>query len=321
MDKLPIHHYLPKASRIIFGCMGLGGGWNDDPYGPDDVRAAELAVEAALEAGINFFDHADIYMKGKAERVFGQVLRSRPGLREQILIQSKGGIRLDTDPPHYDFSPAHLAATLDGTLERLGIEQLDVWLLHRPDPLMEPETLAELFSRVHAAGKVRFFGVSNMHLHHIHFLQEHLALPLIANQVEMSLHRLDWLHEGVMVANPEGKDVNFTSGTLEYCRRKGIQLQSWGSLAQGRYSGRDVSDQPEAVRQTAALVTGLAEKYETSPEAILLAFLMRHPAGIQPVIGTSNPERIAACGKATGVTLSRQDWYTLYISAYGRRLP
>lgn len=321
MKKIPIHQYLPEASQIVFGCMGLGGEWDDSPLNAEHYTEAEKAIEIALEAGINFFDHADIYTRGKAEQVFGQYLKSQPAKRDQIIIQSKAGIRLEEEPAYYDFSTEWLRARLERSLQSLNIDYLDVWLLHRPDPLMDPEELAELFTALKQEGKVRFFGLSNMHLHQIQFLQKHLSEPLIVNQVEMSLGRLDWLHEGVTVGDTRGKDVNFTSGTIEHCRDKGIQLQAWGSLAQGIFSGKDVSFASERVQKTAALVSQLGEKYECSPEGIVLAWLMRHPAHIQPMIGTTNPKRILACTEANKVNMERRDWYNLYISAYGQELP
>ena len=153
------------------------------------------------------------------------------------------------------------------------------------------------------------------------FLQAHLDAPLVANQIEISLQQLDWLDEVVMAGNPEGKDLNFSAGTLEYCRLNNVQIQSWSSLCRGLYSGKDVSSEPEHVQRTAELVAKLAAEYQVSREAIVLGFLMRYPGKIQPVIGTTNPERIASCCQADKVNLSREHWYALYVSARGQRLP
>lgn len=320
---IPLHKHGFPASRLVLGCMGLGGSWDREPYTAEHVKQAHEAVEAALSAGINMFDHANIYTKGKAEQVFGQVLKERPDLRERIIIQSKCGIRFEEAgvPGRYDFSKEHIEASVDGILSRLGIETLDILLLHRPDPLMEPEEVAEAFQRLHEAGKVRAFGVSNMSAAQIRFLQSAIRQPLIANQLEMSLLKLDWLDAGVHLNQPQGTGVSFPEGTMEYCRMERIQIQAWSPLARGLFTGGDLSGQPESVRAAAGLVSRMAEQKDVSPEAIVLAFLLRHPAGIQPVIGTVRPERIRACGEAERVTLTREEWYSLYVASRGRTMP
>ncbi|WP_374019297.1 aldo/keto reductase [Paenibacillus thiaminolyticus] len=323
MNKIPIQQRGLAASRLVLGCMGLGGGWNDEPITEQHLAAAHAAVEAALEAGINMFDHADIYTRGKAEQVFGQVLKERPELRERIVLQSKCGIRFADNgiPGRYDFSKEHILRSVDGSLQRLGVEYLDILLFHRPDPLMEPEEVAEAISALKSAGKVRAFGVSNMSAGQIRLLQAYSKEPFIVNQLEMSLAKIGWLDQGVHVNQNAAKEDIFPEGTLEYCRLENIQIQAWGPLAQGVFSGRDLSDQPASIRETAELVQAMANEKGTTPEAIILAWLMRHPAGIQPVIGTANPERIRACGEAVNITLTREEWYTLYVSSRGRALP
>ncbi|MGG4397038.1 aldo/keto reductase [Paenibacillus thiaminolyticus] len=323
MNKIPIQQRGLASSRLVLGCMGLGGGWNDEPITEQHLAAAHAAVEAALKAGINMFDHADIYTRGKAEQVFGQVLKERPELRERIVLQSKCGIRFADNgiPGRYDFSKEHILRSVDGSLQRLGVEYLDILLFHRPDPLMEPEEVAEAMSALKSAGKVRAFGVSNMSAGQIRLLQAYSKEPFIVNQLEMSLAKIGWLDQGVHVNQNAAKEDTFPEGTLEYCRLENIQIQAWGPLAQGVFSGRDLSDQPASIRETAGLVQAMANEKGTTPEAIILAWLMRHPAGIQPVIGTANPERIQACGEAVNITLTREEWYTLYVSSRGRALP
>lgn len=323
MNKIPIQQRGLAASRLVLGCMGLGGGWNDEPITEQHLAAAHAAVEAALEAGINMFDHADIYTRGKAEQVFGQVLKERPEWRERIVLQSKCGIRFADNgiPGRYDFSKEHILRSVDGSLKRLGVEYLDILLFHRPDPLMEPEEVAEAMSALKSAGKVRAFGVSNMSAGQIRLLQAYSKEPFIVNQLEMSLAKIGWLDQGVHVNQNAAKEDIFPEGTLEYCRLENIQIQAWGPLAQGVFSGRDLSDQPASIRETAELVQAMANEKGTTREAIILAWLMRHPAGIQPVIGTANPERIRACGEAANLTLTREEWYTLYVSSRGRALP
>jgi len=312
------------ASRMVMGCMGLGGGWNQNPITADDIKQAHQAVDAALSIGINMFDHADIYTFGKAETVFGQVLKERTDLRENMLLQSKCGIRFEEGPGRpgrYDFSSGYIRSSVDGILTRLGVEYIDFLLLHRPDPLMDPEEVAEVIHELKESGKVRHFGVSNMSAAQIKLLQFYSDEPLIVNQLEMSLAKLDWLETGVLVNQNESINAHFPEGTLEYCHLENIQIQAWGSLAQGLFSGRNIDGQSESVKETARLVQDMAEQKQTSPEAIQLAWLMRHPAGIQPILGTTQPERIQKCGEAMKLTLTREEWYSLYVSSRGRRLP
>ncbi len=323
MNALPLQHHGLTASRLVLGCMHLGGTWDRSAPTAEHVQRAHEVVDAALAQGINLFDHADIYTLGKSEQVFGQVLKARPGLRERILLQSKCGIRFpdESAPGRYDFSREHIVSSVEGILSRLGVESLDILLLHRPDPLMEPDEVAEAFRRLKASGKVRHFGVSNMSAGQIKLLRAAWDEPLVANQLEMSLEKLGWVESGVLVNQPPGAHVGFPEGTLEYCRLERIQLQAWGPLAQGLYSGRSLEGQPESVRETAALVGRLAEAKQTTREAIVLAWLLKHPAGIQPVIGTSNAGRLAACADASRLSLTREEWYALYVSSRGARMP
>ncbi|MEF1289041.1 aldo/keto reductase [Vibrio sp. M260118] len=323
MDQSPISKYLPNASQLVYGCMGLGGGWNDNPLQADDIRQAQSVVETALESGINVFDHADIYTFSKAEQAFGEVLKYNPSLRDSMYLQSKCGIRFEDDlgPGRYDFSAEWVTESLNGILSRLNTEKLDVFLLHRPDPLVELDELAGALNRLKQAGKFDHLGVSNMNHHQIEFLQSALDMPIVANQVEMSLAKLDWLNDGVMVGTPSQQEINFASGTLEYCRSNNVQLQAWGSLARGAFSEQGRHSDSESVRNTAEYVATLCHKYQVPSEAIVLAFLRRHPASIQPVIGTTNLERIKACAVATSISLTREEWYSLFVKARGHALP
>jgi predicted oxidoreductase len=298
--------------------MGLGGDWTPAPYGSADIDQAAAAVEAALSIGVSVFDHADIYRFGKAEQVFGEVLKRTPGLRERIEIQTKCGIRLDADHAPYDLST--IVARLDDSLVRLGVDYVDTLLLHRPDPLLEPVAVAAAVAELHAAGKIRSLGVSNMSGAQIAFLQREIDLPIVVNQLEMSLHRHDWVDSTVLVNHPDGADNTFPHGTLEYCASNGVRLQAWGALAQGRYSGATGA----AAEETAsALVQTLAEAKNTTREAIVLGWLMRHPAHIDPVLGSSDPARIRACGDAAAqaAAMTRDEWFALYLAARGRPLP
>lgn len=186
---------------------------------------------------------------------------------------------------------------------------------------MEPEEVAEAFARLKTSGKVRGFGVSNMSGGQMRFLQAALDEPLLVNQLELNLAKLDWVDAGVHVNQAAGTGGSFPDGTLEYCRSEKVQVQAWGPLARGLFTGRDLEGESESVRATAALVAEMAEAKGVSREAIVLAWLMRHPAGIQPVLGTVKPQRIADCAEALKVELTREQWYSLYVSSRGQRLP
>nr|WP_272921674.1 aldo/keto reductase [Streptomyces sp. SID1046] len=306
----------------MYGCMGLGGSWDPDPYGPADIDAAEAAVVAALDSGITTFDHADIYRHGKAEAVFGEVLARTPGLRERITLQTKCGIRLgDEDRPGmYDLRGESIARRVEESLTRLRTDVIDVLLLHRPDPLADVDETAAALTSLHRQGLVRGFGVSNMGAAQIAHLQARLDVPLVANQLEMSLHSRAWVEAGVLLNTPDSARNGFPFGTLEHCRDHGIRLQAWGALAQGRFTG--LQETP-AERATAALLTELARKKDTTPETVLLWWLMRHPAAIAPVIGSARPERIRACADAAlrEPELTHEEWYELWITARGVPLP
>lgn len=325
MKVMPIEKTGITTSRLVLGCMGFGGDWNHSPYSKEDMLNAEKAIDAALANDITMFDHADIYRRGKAEKVFGEILKSRPELRENIVLQSKCGIRFADGeiPNRYDFSKSHILDSVDGILSRLNTEYIDVLLLHRPDPLMEPEVVAEAFETLKESGKVRYFGVSNMSASQIKLLNAYCSEPMVVNQLNMSLKEIDWLEHGVLVNQKAGAGVNFPEGTMEYCRLENVQIQAWGSLANGMYSGRSIENPSEADLATIELVKRLADEKETSQEAIVLGWLMRHTAMIQPVIGTTNPERIAKCKDAIrqAELMTREEWYTLYTASRGNRLP
>ena len=310
--------------RLIYGCMSLGGAANGGAVTKRDVADAEASVDAALAIGITMFDHADVYGRGKAEEVFGRIVRSRPGLRERIIIQSKCGVRLDEGSVavQYDLSKDWILRAVDDSLRRLAVEYLDILLLHRPDPLMRQEEVAEAFAALAQSGKVRSFGVSNMSAAQMRGLQRHLPDPLVACQLEMSLGKRDWIERDLLV-NDERPSVGFPDGTLEYCREHGVRLQAWAPLARGTYSGAPSEGATEAQRRTTAIVEAMAESRGTSKEAIVLAWLLRHPADVQAVIGTAVPSRILACADAVrqAELMTRSEWYALLTSARGASPP
>ncbi|MFF1883305.1 aldo/keto reductase family oxidoreductase [Pseudarthrobacter sp. NPDC058196] len=311
--------------ELIYGCMGLGGSWSDEPHEAKHVDQAAAAVQAAVDAGITLFDHADIYRSGKSEAVFGEVLAATPGLRERIRLQTKCGIRLNERglQTYYDLSRAGILERVNGSLERLRTDFVDILLLHRPDPLADPAEVASAVGQLMAEGKVRQLGVSNMSAAQIGALQDRLETPVVANQLEMSLLKRAWLESQVLVNHPEHLDYSFPHGTLEYCARNNITLQAYGSLARGAYTGAELESPTSAEAATAELVAELAGEYGSTGEAVLLGWLMKHPAGIAPVIGTANPERILACADAERVAaaMTRTDWYRLWVTARGSNIP
>lgn len=326
MELLPLTHTDLRVSRLIAGCMGLGGGWaRDTLLTAAHERQAAAFVDAALELGINFFDHADIYARGRAEEVFGRLLRQRPSLRDQIVLQSKVGICWADEPQgtpqRFDFSYEHIVGAVDGILQRLQTSHLDILLLHRPDPLMEGEEVARAFARLKKEGKVRYFGVSNQNRHTMAYLQHFLPDPLIANQLEMNL-----LHHGFAEATisfnqaapgyPDGWE-----GVLEYCRLHGVSLQAWSPLARGVLSGGEQRGASACVARTAQLVREYADEYGVGTEAVVLAWLMRHPAGIMPVLGSTRPERLRACAESLSLEMPRVVWYRLFEAARGAAMP
>ncbi|GAA3283118.1 oxidoreductase [Paenarthrobacter aurescens] len=305
--------------------MGLGGPWDGTSYGAAEIDHAAAVIEAAQGIGVELFDHADIYRSGKSEAVFGEVLARSQGLREKILLQTKCGIRLGERglETHYDLSRDAILERVNQSLKRLQTDYVDVLLLHRPDPLLDPREVADAVGKLMAEGKVRQLGVSNMSAAQIEYLQNQLETPIVANQLEMSLLRRDWLESTVLVNHAEGLEYSFPHGTLEHCMTQGIELQAYGSLAQGRYTGANPEELSPAEAATAAMLEQLAAEKDTTPESVLLGWLMKHPARISPVIGTTNGKRIKACADAASVaaTMTRAQWYGLWVAARGNNIP
>lgn len=324
MNKYLIPHTDLEVSKIIYGCMGIGGSWDDDPLSEDVISNAIDSVSTALEYGITIFDHADIYAKGKSELVFGKVLKEIREARDNMIIQTKCGIRAEgtpntNSPTRYDFSHEHIMNSVDGSLSRLGIEQLDILLLHRPDPLMEPDEVAKAFDELYKNGKIRYFGVSNFNPGQLALLQNSLDYPIIVNQIEISLTHHHVINDGILANQLSGKYAAAT-GVLDYCRLNNIQVQAWSPVDQGKIFNPLESAEAN-VKELAKQIAVYANEKETSKEAIALAWLLKHPAGIQPVIGTTNPQRIINSCKANEVVLSREEWYNLFSIARGNSVP
>ncbi|WP_062231066.1 aldo/keto reductase [Fictibacillus sp. FJAT-27399] len=325
MRTMPLAKREITSSRLALGCMGFGGNWDRSPISEEEILKTEKAIDAALSSGITMFDHANIYTMGKAEKAFGHVLKGNPDLRDKMIIQSKCGIRFadDIGPGRYDFSKEHILGSVDEILQRLTIDHLDILLLHRPDPLTEPEEVAEAFQQLKSAGKVLHFGVSNMNKAQIQLLEAYSDERLIVNQLEMSLNKLDFVDQGVHVNQQAGTSVHFADGLIEHCMREDIQIQAWSPLAQGIFSGNSSLELSEAEAKTKELVAKMAAEKGTTLEAIVLGWLMRHPAKIQPVIGTTNVQRIKDAVDAVRQSemMTREEWYELYVSSRGNKLP
>ena len=249
MNRIKLGKSSLQVSRIALGCMRLS-----------DERAAAIAtIQAALDQGINFFDHADIYGRGRRETVYSEIWQEVPGLRDRILLQSKCGIRYAGDPDErapkrYDFSYEHIVRSVEGSLRRLKTHYLDVLLLHRPDALVEPEEVARAFDDLRRAGKVRFFGVSNHTAAQIQLLQSCVEQPLVANQIELNIIHAQLLNDGIVFNRDDRAVGSRSEGTLEFCRMHDITIQAWSPLARGDLSGKPIADADERIVQTAALV-------------------------------------------------------------------
>ena len=304
MEKWLLGGVLP-ASPVGLGCMRMAS--------LSDTEAEE-AVMSAVDSGITFFDHADIYGGGKSEEIFGRVLRLHPELKDSITIQGKCGICRG----YYDASKEHILEAADGILRRLGVDSLDVLLLHRPDALMEPEEVAEAFETLHRSGKVRYFGVSNENAAQLELLSRAMPGKLIINQMQFSLAHTGMVDAGLNVNIHSDHAVVRDGLVLDWCRLHGISIQAWSPFQYGMFEGVFLgSDRyPELNRE----IRAAAEKYGVSDSAVAVAWILRHPARIQALIGSMNPGRIADIARAMEIRLSRQDWYRLYLSA-GNPLP
>lgn len=324
MQTCRIPHSDLEVSRIAYGCMHLSRAWNDEDITTTEISAATAAINTAVELGITLFDHADIYARGKSERLFGEVLQRTPGLRDRIVLQSKCGIRFAgapdaNSPGRYDFSRDHLLRSVEGSLRRLGTGHLDLLLLHRPDPLAEPEEVASAFDELQRSGKVLHFGISNHNASQISLLRKYVDQPLVANQIELSLLHHYPVSEGILFNRSDSVYAD-AAGTLDYCREHGILVQAWAPLASGKFSA-PLAGMDEPMRSAADLVQKMAREKNVSAEAILTAWLLRHPAGIQPIVGTTDPARLTAVCAANELHLTREEWYALLAAMRGQPVP
>lgn len=292
-----------QVPTVAVGCMRIS-----------DMNEKEVSrfVDTALENGANFFDHADIYGGGKSETVFGKAVS--PSMRDNIIIQTKCGIRKG----QFDFSYEHIVSSVEGSLERLGTDYIDVLLLHRPDTLMEPEEVARAFDELKTSGKVRHFGVSNQNPYQIQLLQSCLDMPLCVNQLQFSIMHAPMIQSGFNVNMYNESAVNRDGGVLDFCRLNKITIQPWSPMQHGFFKGCFVDN--EDFPELNATLEKIGEKYGVSKNTIAFAWILRHPAKMQPVTGTTNLARLSDCIKGAEINLTREEWYEIYRSA-GNVLP
>ncbi len=301
------------AGPLLYGCMRIGGAWSHEPPTEAGRAAAFAALDAARECGARLFDHADIYCRGRSESLFGEWMRSRKVARQDLILQSKCGIRPGEGelPDRYDFSREHILGAVEGILRRLGVDFLDVLMLHRPDPLGHPEEVAEAIGELRQRGWIKAFGVSNFSAAQVRLYQRALDGPIRVNQVELSLRHAGLIEAGVQVNRKAPSRDAGSDDLLDFCREQDIDIQAWSPLAKGRAGGERVE---KALRDIAA-------RHGVEVETIQIAWLHRHPAKIRPVIGSTRPERIRAAFAVPRVELSREDWYRLFNAARDGDLP
>ncbi|WP_312678640.1 aldo/keto reductase [Microbacterium sp.] len=287
----------------------------------DDDAVRDL-VRTARDAGIDFMDHADIYggeLHG-SERRFAEALALSPSERERFTLQSKAGIRRDNGVAWFDFSYEHIVSTVEASLETLRTDYLDILLLHRPDALVEPDEVARAFDHLEQSGKVRHFGVSNHTPGQIELLRRSVRQPIVANQVQLSITHAPIITQG-LAANMQGVEQSYTldaGGIVDYCRLHDITLQAWSPFQAGFFTGVFLGS-PE-YPELNAVIDRLAKKYDVPPIAIAVAWITRHPAGIQVILGTTTPERVAGAAQGSDIPLTRSEWYEL-VAAAGYRVP
>lgn len=294
-----------RVSALAVGCMR---------FADKDEKRVDSLIHTALDLGINHFDHADIYGGGKSEALFGQVLASQPGLRDQMVIQSKCGIRKG----FYDFSYEHIMNSAEGILSRLRTDHLDLLLFHRPDALCEKEEFARAVQDLKIQGKVRSFGVSNMNPAQVQLLESWSGERMLTDQVQLSLMHAGLVTAGTNVNVPNAEGTMYDGSLLPYAQRTDLGIQSWSPLQYGMFKGCFVGN--EQFPELNARLEELAQKYDASPAAIAMAWILRIPGKIQVVTGTADPAHLRDAAKAGDITLSREDWYSLY-RACGYLLP
>ena len=299
-----------EVPTIAVGCMRINGLEKKELHG---------FLNTALENGANFFDHANVYGGGECESLFGQAMGEMSLRREDIIIQTKCGIKqVGGSNVSFDFSYEHIVSEAEKSLKRLGTDYIDVLLLHRPDTLMEPEEVARAFSELKATGKVRHFGVSNQKPGMIELLKKYCPMPIAANQMQLSIAVSSLVTQGIHTNTASDFGIERDGGLLEYCRLNDITIQPWSPMQYGFFEGTFLGS--PKYPELNAVLERLAEKYSISPTGMAIAWLLRHPAKMQPVTGTTNARRLLDCINAADVAITREEWYEIWKAA-GNFLP
>lgn len=295
-----------KGSEIALGCMRISELSKDD---------AEILIKTSLDEGINFFDHADIYCKGESEKIFADTINMNDDLREKIILQTKCGI---IPGEMYDFSKEHILKSVDGSLKRLKTDYIDTFLLHRPDILVDPEEVCEAFNILYESGKVKKFGVSNHTPFQIELLNKYLDNKIIINQLQFGIMHTGMLDSGINMNMKNDASINRDGGVLDYCRLNEITIQAWSPYQYGFFEGIFLNNDkfPELNKK----INEIAKKYNVTNTAIATAWILRHPAKIQTIVGTTNKNRLKNICKASSIKLTRKEWYEIYLAA-GNKLP
>ena len=303
LGRSPLH-----VSALAYGGWRLAG--SEGSPAATSHEPGIRALHAAVDAGFTFFDFADIYSGGRCETILGEALRASPGLRDRLIIATKCGIRRPGDsqpdaPYRYDFSRSYLIQTVESSLQRMGLTEVDLLMLHRPDYLMDPAEVTGVFMDLRQSGKVREFGVSNFRPSQVAALQQACPFPLVVNQVEISLFKTDCLDDG----------------TLDQCLQQQLTPMAWSPLARGALVQSPAAEVDPRRRAVLSRLHQLAQDKGVTPASLALAWLLKHPAGIVPIVGSVNPQRIAEQAEAGSIPLSREEWYQLMEAAQGGRLP
>lgn len=306
MEYIKLSNTELMVSKIALGCMRLS---------LKTVDEVEKLVEEALNLGINFFDHADIYGAGKSESLFGEVLKRNPDWRKKMIIQTKCAI---VPGKRYDFSKEHIIDSVNQSLDRLNVDTIDILLLHRPDALCDPKEVAEAFKELYETGKVKYFGVSNHTPMQIQLLQKYCPYPIIINQLQLSIVHSVMIDSGLNMNMVETPAIDKDRGVLDYCRLNDILIQAW-SIVQASWADGTFLDNPKYAKLNEVLEK-IAEKYKVDKSTIAISWILRHPANIQAITGTTDIKHLQDATKAVEVQLTRQEWYDLYL-AQGKMLP
>lgn len=302
MREIKIGNGALSASQIALGCMRIS---------QMDKKSLDTLLHTSLESGITLFDHADIYGGGQSEVLFGQCVDHR--MREQMIIQSKCAIRPGIS---YDFSKEYILESVDGILERLGMEYLDLLLLHRPDTLVDGEEVAQAFDELQTKGKVRYFGVSNQNTMQIELMNKYCNNRIIVNQLQFGLGHTGIIDSGIHANMNTPFSIDYDGHILDYCRLKDITIQAWSPFQ----TPHGVIVGNEHYKETNIILNRLASKYNVSASAIVVSWISTHPAQIQTILGTTNAARVEEICKGADIKLTREEWYELYLST-GKRLP